>query len=155
MPDPSRHRASVRSVVAERFGTVVMAAGLAVAGCTSAPQSPPVVPAVVQQPVGPVVVNGTFNGITQLVQGAAMSCGTQDMLTLHVVNNAFAYTLNQPQVPWQPARSFQVAIAPDGSFQAQSGAAYIRGTISGSHMAGDIVGDACSYHFEADSSGTF
>jgi hypothetical protein len=132
-----------------------MAAGLVVTGCMNAPQSPPVVPAAVKRPVGPVVVNGTFNGITQLVQGAAMSCGTQDMLTLHVVSNAFAYSLSQPQVSWQPVRSFQVSIAPDGSFQAQSGAAYIRGTVSGGHMAGDIVGDACSYHFEADSSGTF
>ena len=155
MPDPSRHRTPAWCVVANRFGTVVVAACLAVAGCTTPSQSPPVVPAAVKQPVGPVVVNGTFNGITQLVQGAAMSCGTQDMLTLHVANNAFAYTLSQPQVSWQPTRSFQVAIAPDGSFQAQSGAAYIRGTVSGGHMAGDIVGDACSYHFEADSSGTF
>jgi hypothetical protein len=46
-------------------------------------------------------------------------------------------------------------VAADGSFQAQSGPAYIRGTISGGHMAGDIVGDACGYHFEGDNSGTW
>jgi hypothetical protein len=128
---------------------------IAAAGCTSTPPPPPLAPVAVIQPARPVLVNGTFNGITQLVQGAAMSCGTQDMLTLHVVDDAFGYTLNQPQVVWQPTRSFNVVIAPDGSFQANSGAAYIRGTVNGTHMAGDIVGDACNYHFEADSSGTF
>jgi hypothetical protein len=103
----------------------------------------------------PVIINGTYNGFTQLVRGSAMSCGTEDMLTLRVVDNAFGYTLSQPQVPWQPVRSFNVVIAPDGSFQAQSGAAHMSGTVNGSHMAGDIIGDACGYHFEADSSGTF
>jgi hypothetical protein len=127
---------------------------MAAAGGISTPP-PPLAPVAVLQPARPVLVNGTFNGITQLVQGAAMSCGTQDALTLHVVDNAFGYTLNQPEVVWQPVRSFSVVIASDGSFQANSGAAYIRGTVSGTHMAGDIVGDACNYHFEADSSGTF
>jgi hypothetical protein len=138
-----------------RFGMATIAACMAAAGCTSAPPPPPAAPTAVVPPSRPVSVNGTYNGITQLVRGAAMSCGTQDMLTLRVVDNAFGYTLNQPQVTWQPARSFNVVIAPDGSFQAQSGSAYIRGTVSGGHMAGDIVGDACGYHFEADSSGTF
>jgi hypothetical protein len=138
-----------------QFDRVTMAACMAAAGCTITPQSSPVAPVAVTQPARPVSVNGTYNGITQLVRGAAMSCGTEDMLTLRVVDNAFSYTLNQPQVTWQPVRSFNVAIAPDGSFQAQSGTASIRGTVSGGHMAGDIVGDACGYHFEADSSGTF
>jgi hypothetical protein len=136
-------------------GIVAMAAGMAAAGCTSTPQSPPVAPIAVTQPTRPASVNGLYNGITQLVSGAAMSCGTQDMLALRVVDNSFGYTLNQPQVTWQPVRSFNVVIAPDGTFQAMSGAAYIRGAVSGGHMAGDIVGDACGYHFEADRSGTF
>ena len=84
-----------------------------------------------------------------------MSCGTQDVLTIRVADNAFSYTLQQPEVPWQPVRSFQAMITPDGSFQAQSGPAYIRGTVAGGHMAGDIVGDACGYHFEGDSTGTW
>lgn len=138
-----------------QFGLAASAMCMAAAGCTSTPPPPPVAPIAVTQPSRPVSVNGTYNGITQLVQGSAMSCGTQDMLTLHVADNSFGYTLNQPQVPWQPVRSFNVVIASDGSFQAQSGAAYIRGAVSGTHMAGDIVGDACGYHFEADSSGTF
>jgi hypothetical protein len=52
-------------------------------------------------------------------------------------------------------RSFNVAIAPDGSFKAQAGTASIRGTVSSGHMAGDVVGDAYGYHFEADRSGTW
>ncbi len=138
-----------------QLGMAAMAACMAAAGCTSTPQSPPVAPMAATKPIRPASVNGTYNGITQLVRGAAMSCGTQDMLTLRVVDNSFGYTLNQPQVTWQPVRSFNVVIAPDGTFQAQSGTAYIRGTVSGGHMAGDIVGDACGYHFEADNSGTF
>jgi hypothetical protein len=132
-----------------------MAACMAAAGCTTKPPSSPVAPAVVTQPARPASVNGTYNGIMQLVRGAAMSCGTEDMLTLRVVDNAFNYTFIQPQATGQPVRSVNIVIAPDGSFQAQSGTAYIHGTVSGGHMAGDIVGDACGYHFEADSSGTF
>jgi hypothetical protein len=97
-----------------QFDRVTMAACMAAAGCTITPQSSPVAPVAVTQPARPVSVNGTYNGITQLVRGAAMSCGTEDMLTLRVVDNAFSYTLNQPQVTWQPVRSFNVAIAPDG-----------------------------------------
>ena len=48
-----------------------------------------------------------------------------------------------------------VVIAPDGSFQQQSGVAYIMGRISGGHMQGEIAGDACGYRFEADRSGTW
>ena len=84
-----------------------------------------------------------------------MSCGTQDSLSLQVRNGTFNYVLAQPQVPWQPRRVFQVTIAPDGSFQAQSGAAYIQGVVRGGHMQGQIVGDACGYRFEADGTGAW
>jgi hypothetical protein len=131
---------------------ISMACG-AVPGC-SEPTQPPA-PASVVRPTGPVSVSGTFDGIMQTSQGTAISCGTQDTMTLNVVNNAFSYTLNQPDVISQPVRSFNVLIAPDGSFQTQSGTAYIRGTASGTHIAGDVVGDECGYHFEADSSGTW
>ena len=123
-------------------------------GCTNSSQTPPPPPPVAQ-PSGPVSVNGAFNGIMQLVEGPPASCGTQDMLTLNVVNNAFSYTLNQPQVPGQPTRTFNVMIASDGSYQASSGAAFIRGTASSGHMSGDIFGDACGFHFEADNSGSW
>jgi hypothetical protein len=88
----------------------------------------------------------------RLIQGTPESSGTDDMLTLSVTNNAFSYALNQPQVPDQPTRIFNVAIASAGSFQAASGAAYIRGTASSSHMAGNVFGDACGFHFEAEGS---
>jgi hypothetical protein len=122
--------------------------------CTASPTPPPT-PVAVAPPIQPVPINGTYDGVMQLISGSAISCGTEDMLTLHVANNAFAYQLNQPQIPWQPVRAFNVVIGADGSFQAQSGTAYMRGTVSGGHMAGDLVGDACSYHFEADRSGTW
>jgi hypothetical protein len=138
-----------------QFGIAAMAACMAAVGCADAPESAPVAPTAVVQPIRPARINGTYDGMAQLVRGSAITCGTQDMLTLRVVDNAFGYTLNQPQVTWQPARSFNVVIAPDGTFQAKSGAAYIRGTVNDGHMSGDIVGDACGYHFEADSSGTF
>lgn len=140
---PSLERWRFRSVI-------VLVCGIA-AGCT-ATTPPPATPAA--QASGPVSVNGTFNGIMQLVEGLPASCGTQDMLTLNVVNNAFSYTLNQPQVPGQPTRTFNVVIRSDGSYQASSGAAFIRGNAGPGHMAGDIFGDACGYHFEADNSGS-
>lgn len=124
------------------------------AACATPPPTPPIA-VVAAPPVPPTPVNGTYNGIMQLRRGPAISCGDQDLLTLSVANNAFSYTLNQPQVPWQPVRSFSVAITTDGSFQAQSGAASISGSVSAGHMSGDIIGDACGYHFEADRSGTW
>ena len=144
-----------QTVAGSRLRLVAAVVCVAVFGCTDAPQPPPITPAPVASPTRPVSVNGTFNGIMQTTQGTNLSCGTMDMLTLNVVNNAFSYTLNQPEVVSQPVRSFNVVIALDGSFDAQSGAAYIRGTASGTHIAGDIVGDSCGYHFEADSSGTW
>jgi hypothetical protein len=122
------------------------------AGCTSSP--PP--PAVVAAPsAGPVSFDGVYYGTTQLVRGSGMSCGTRDMLTLRVANNAFRYTLNQPQVVWQATQALDVAIAPDGSFQSQSGTASMRGSVGGGHMQGEINGDACGFAFEADNSGTW
>ena len=144
-----------QTVAGSRLCLVAAVVCGAMSGCTVAPQPAPITPAPVASPTRPVSVNGTFNGIMQTTQGTNLSCGTMDMLTLNVVNNAFSYTLNQPEVISQPVRSFNVVIAPDGSFDAQSGAAYIRGTASGTHIAGDIVGDSCGYHFEADSSGTW
>ncbi len=134
---------------------MLLAALVAFLPACTAPSAPPPPSLAVAPPMQPVSINGSYDGVMQLISGLAMSCGTQDMLTLQVTNNGFAYQLNQPQVPWQPVRAFNVVIAENGSFQAQSGTAYIRGTVSGGHMAGDLVGDACGYHFEADRSGTW
>jgi len=91
----------------------------------------------------------------QLASGPPGSCGTSDIFTVTVQNSGFRFVLNQPQVPWQPQRVFTATIAPDGSFNAGTGIAYMRGTASQGHMQGQIVGDACQFQFEADSDGTF
>ena len=82
-------------------------------------------------------------------------CGSQDLITLQVRNGAFDYVLNQPQVPYQPQRAFHVTIAPDGSFRTDLGGAFMSGSVRGGHMSGQIVGDVCSYAFDADSTGTW
>jgi len=106
-------------------------------------------------PARPVPIDGSYNGVMQLVSGSADSCGTQDIFTLQVRNRAFSYVLRQPQVPWRPSVPFGVSIGPDGSFHAASGGAQIDGTIAQGHMQGQIVGDACGFRFEADNVGTF
>ncbi|HTI79154.1 MAG TPA: hypothetical protein VL614_01755 [Acetobacteraceae bacterium] len=122
-------------------------------GCSNS--APPASP--VAMPALPRVtsVNGTYNGLMQLTSGSPDSCGTSNIFTLVVQNKGFRYVLNQPQVPWQPQRVFAATIAPDGSFNAGTGVAYMRGTASQGHMQGQIVGDACQFQFEADSDGTF
>ncbi|MBN8875829.1 MAG: hypothetical protein J0H67_23580, partial [Rhodospirillales bacterium] len=100
-------------------------------------------------------VNGTFNGLMTLASGSDGSCGSQDLITLQVRNGAFDYVLNQPQVPYQPQRAFHVTIAPDGSFRTDLGGAFMSGSVRGGHMSGQIVGDVCSYAFDADSTGTW
>lgn len=122
-------------------------------GCSGG--DPPAAPASSLPPARVAGVNGTYNGVMQLSSGPAMSCGMSDVFSVVVQNKAFQFTLNQPQVPWQPQRVFAATIAPDGSFQAGTGAAYIRGTASQGHMQGQIAGDVCQFQFEADSDGTF
>jgi hypothetical protein len=121
-------------------------------GCSYS--DPPAAPA---PPPPPRVagVNGTYNGLMQLVSGSSLGCGTSDIFSVVVQDNAFKFVLNQPQVPWQPQRVFAATIAPDGSFRAGTDAAYIRGTASQGHIQGQIIGDACQFQFEADSDGTF
>jgi hypothetical protein len=124
-------------------------------GC-STPQ-PPAAPAAATDPppARPVPLDGSYNGVTQLASGTATSCGTGDIFTLQVRNGAFRYELHQPQVPWRPSVTFSAAIAPDGSFHAASGAAYIDGKVAQGHMQGQIVGDSCGFQFEADNTGAF
>jgi len=122
-------------------------------GCSDG--DPPSAPT--PNPASPRVtsVNGTYNGVMQLTSGPSGSCGTSDIFTVTVQNKTFQFVLNQPQVPWQPQRVFNATIASDGSFNAGTGVAYMRGTASQGHMQGQIVGDACQFQFEADSDGTF
>lgn len=140
------YRASVASLVA------------CLIGCSDGDPSSapaPVAPAPTPSPPRVSGVNGTYNGMMQLSSGAPASCGTSDIFTVVVKNNGFRFVLNQPQVPWQPQRVFAATIAPDGSFNAGTDVAYIRGTTSQGHMQGQIVGDACQFQFQADSDGTF
>ena len=125
------------------------------AACAIPLQPPQPATAAASPPARVVPIDGSYNGIAQLVSGATVSCGTQDTVSLQVKSGAFRYVLNQPEVPWQPRRSFDVVIAPDGTFQAQSGPASISGQVSQGHMHGQIVGDACGYQFEADNAGTW
>jgi hypothetical protein len=122
-------------------------------GCSDG--DPPVASAATPTQPRVVGVNGTYNGLMQLTSGSAVACGSSDIFSVVVQNNAFRFVLNQPQVPWQPQRVFATTIAPDGSFLAGTDAAYIRGTASNGRMQGQIVGDACQFQFEANSDGTF
>lgn len=123
------------------------------AGCSGDTSPPPPLPS---PPLARAsTVNGTYNGLMQVVSGAPISCGSSDMFRVTVQNRTFRYVLNQPQVPWQTQRVFTATIAPDGSFRSGSDAAYIAGTASQGHMQGQIVGDACQFQFEADSDGSF
>jgi hypothetical protein len=129
--------------------------GVLLASCSTPPPPPPPPPVVAGPPLKPAPIDGTYDGIRSVIRGGNVSCGTQDPITLHVANHAFHYVLNQPGIPWQPTRVFDVTIAPDGSFQTQAGTAYMRGLVGGGHMQGEISGDACAYAFEADSSGSW
>jgi len=124
-------------------------------GCTGPGQSDPPVAAINPPLARPASINGKYNGIVQLVTGGAVSCGTEDIFSLQVQESAFRYVLSQPQVPWRTSVTFNVVIAPDGSFHARSGAAYLDGKVGQGHMQGQIVGDACGFRFEADNVGSF
>ena len=125
-----------------------------VAGCSSPAQPDP--PPTGGPPLATATsVDGSYNGIAQLVSGSPDSCGTQDIFSLQVRANAFQYVLQQPQVPWRPSITFAVGITPAGSFASNSGAAYIKGQVKQGHMQGQIVGDSCAFRFEADNTGSF
>ncbi len=138
-------RASAASLVASLVACLM--------GCSDG--DPPAAPAPTPSPPRVSSVNGTYNGLMQMTSGSPLGCGTSDIFTVVVQNSGFQFVLNQPQVPWQPQRVFVATIAPDGSFNAGTDVAYIRGTTSQGHMQGEIVGDACQFQFEADSDGTF
>jgi hypothetical protein len=139
------------------FPVIMIGLGLLATSCGGSDGSGPT--GVVNSPrtasAGPGQIDGNYNGVMQLVSGPDMSCGSDDNFMLNVRNSAFRYMLRQPRVPWRPTVTFNVSIAPDGSFHAVSGTAYIDGKISQGHMQGKIVGDSCGFWFTADSNGTF
>lgn len=122
-------------------------------GCSGRNQAP-ALPPVPLASAGPVSPDGKYDGIMQGVRGGEL-CGSQDPIMIAVRGQSFHFVLNQPQVPEQSTRAFDVSIAPDGSFTSSNGPTFIRGTVKAGHMQGAIAGDACGYDFEADRTGTF
>ncbi len=138
-----------------RIAALGLLASLA-AGCADrAPPPPPPAP-IAAAPSGPVAVDGVYQGNRQLVRGGSsvgLLCGTADPFTVTVTNRAFQYVLRQPEVAYQPTRTFNATINADGTFRATDGPAYIDGTAGGGSMQGEISGDACGYVFQADRQG--
>jgi hypothetical protein len=128
-----------------------VAVGTILAGCS--PSQPP--PAVATAPPRPVPIDGTYGGVMQLSRGDAMNCGNENPITLQVQNHTFTYRLAQPRAEWKPVIVFTAAIAPDGSFNAQSGPDSMSGQVAGGSMQGEIVGDICGFSFNADRGGTW
>jgi hypothetical protein len=89
----------------------------------------------------------------QLSRGEAINCGNDNPITLHVVDHAFTYRLNQPQAEWRPVIVFNAAIGPDGGFNARSGPDSMSGSVSGGNMQGVIIGDICGFSFNASRGG--
>ncbi len=139
-----------RNLIAALLTTAVATA--LVAGCAkdqSPPMSAPIAPI-----SGPQPVDGTYGGLMQLIRGDVMNCGNTNEFQLQVVNQTFTYRLTQP-LSYRPAIVFTASIAPDGSFEATSGAAYMRGTLKDGHIHGRISGDACGFDFNADRGGAW
>ena len=128
--------------------------GMALGGCSGDGRAPPPPPPDPLASAGPASPDGRYDGTMQSVRGGEL-CGSQDPMTIAVRARSFHFVLNQPQVPEQPTRAFDVSIAPDGSFTSRNGPTFIRGTVRAGHMQGAIAGDACGYDFEADRTGTF
>lgn len=126
---------------------------LASTGCTNDQpprQSYPIAPI-----SGPEPVDGTYNGLKQLLRGDETSCGNTDEFHLQISGRQFTYRLLQPQADWRPVIVFGATIAPDGTFNAVSGDSFMRGTLKQGHIHGEMSGDVCGFSFDADRTGTW
>jgi hypothetical protein len=124
---------------------------LLLAGCADKP--PPAPAPVATAPLGPVQVDGTYQGNRQLVRGGdgpGVLCGQLDPFSVVVKARSFQYVLRQPELQYQPTRTFNVTINADGTFRAEDGPAYMDGAAGGGTMQGEVSGDACGYVFQAD-----
>jgi hypothetical protein len=128
-----------------------VAAALA-AGCSRNDQPPPIPIAPIS---GPQPVDGMYSGYMQLIRGDSMRCGDNNEFRLTVSGQSFTYTLEQQTVAWKPTVLLSGQIASDGTFDAQSGTSFMRGSLKNGHMQGRISGDACGFDFNADRTGTF
>lgn len=139
-----------RNLIA-RFAPSVALGGL-LAACGSAPPPAPVAQV---PPLRPVPIDGTYGGLMTLARGDAINCGNQNEFTLQVENHGFSYQLAQPAVNWRPVIVFTGMIGADGTFNVASGADFMRGSVVGGHMQGEMAGDLCGFNFNADRGGTW
>ena len=58
--------------------SIALAICALVVGCSDRPQTPQPAAAALAPPARTVPIDGSYNGIAQLVSGAAMSCGTEE-----------------------------------------------------------------------------
>jgi hypothetical protein len=143
--------------VKPRSGTMsAIAILLALGACSSAapPPAPPTPEAAI------VSFDGTYRGrirITSHTLGGANSnwCDTPQAISLSIQNNAFKYLLAHPNLPPDPDLSPTIEVAsisPDGSFNGFpiDGGPEMVGSITGSHMQGEIHGLGCAYTFAAE-----
>jgi hypothetical protein len=124
--------------------------GAALTACGSPPP-----PAPIANAPPPPPIDGTYGGVMELNRGESITCGNENPITLHVVNHAFTYQLNQPQADWNPVIVFNAMIGPDGAFNARSGSDSMSGSVASGNMQGVIVGDICGFSFNAGRGGTW
>ncbi len=133
--------------------SIVLLIGLGLIGCQR-PSDAPALPPVPLAASGPATPDGVYRGRLQTVRGGEL-CGTGDTVTFTVRGRSLHYELHQPQLPEQRTRTFDAPIRTDGHFAAVDGPTFIKGTLQGGHMQGEISGDACGFAFQADRSGTW
>jgi hypothetical protein len=123
------------------------------------PKPPPAPPAPQEAPVS---FDGIYRGkilVSSHTLGGPNSnwCDTPQAISLSVRQNAFKYLLAHPNLPPDPDLSPTIevsSISPDGSFDGLpiNGGPEMIGTITGSHMQGEIHGLGCAYTFTAEKS---
>lgn len=99
--------------------------------------------------------DGTYQSTIRITTTAGDATGTSWCVTpgqpiITVANGQFSYTVPHPNIPGNPAPTFQAVIAQDGSFAGQANDGTISGRVSGAHMEGGINGAACTYAFTGD-----
>jgi hypothetical protein len=124
--------------------------GVTLTACNDRPS-----PAPIASVPPPPPIDGTYGGVMQLSRGDPIKCGNENPITLQVADHAFTYRLNQPQAEWKPVIVFAARIGPDGAFNARSGPDSMTGSVTGGNMQGVIIGDTCSFSFNAGRGGTW
>jgi hypothetical protein len=129
---------------------------LALGACSSEP-SPPASPT---PKAASVSFDGTYRGrirVSSHTLGGRNSkwCDTPQAISLSIQHNAFRYRLAHPNLPPDSDLSPTIEVAtisPDGSFHGApiNGGPEMVGSITGSHMVGEIHGLGCNYAFDAE-----